>query len=465
MISPPYANVATLQAVRDLQILDTPMERPYDDIVALACHLFDVPMSSVTLVDEHRQWFKAQVGLGCTESDIESSFCAHAVRNDETLIVENALLDPRFARSRLVVDEPHIRFYAGAPIYADGVGVGTVCVLDYRPRHPGFEQIAMLEALARQVGELLTLRQVARRLARSEARFEAFMAHAPVAAYIKDEAGRYLYMSPYAEKMYQASIEEITGSEDARWMSPETVAALRRHEDEVRESGRAIQREFRATTPDGIERDWSVSKFPFEDPSGGSLIGAVASDITAIKDAERLVSRHLAASRQYAERLEDTNYQLEVLAATDGLTGLLNRRAFNAETVARIGQGGFSIVMMDVDHFKRHNDAFGHAAGDLVLQRVASILQETVRADDLAGRVGGEEFALLLHGADVAGARRIAERVRTSVEIGPWDDRPVTASLGVTAWIPGDTLERILARADRALYDAKQAGRDRVVVV
>ena len=465
MIASPHKPASrSLRVVRDLEILDTPMERPYDDAVALACHVFDAPMGAVTIIDEHRQWFKASVGLICSETDIESSFCAHAVRNGETLIVEDARIDHRFMANRLVTSEPHIRFYVGAPVYADDVPIGTVCVIDYRPRRADREAVDALEALARQVGELLGTRRMARRLARTEARFEAFMAHAPLAAYIKDDEGRYLYLSPYAEDAFGARVDEVEGTVDTRWVSPSVLAALREHEAEVRATGRAVQREFTTDLDGKAERDWSVVKFPFDDPGGGRLIGAVASDVTVLKDAQRLIARHLAASRQYAERLEDTNLHLETLAATDGLTGLLNRRAFHAEVVARSAQGGFALVMLDVDRFKAYNDAFGHGAGDTVLQRIAEILKDVSRADDLVGRLGGEEFAVLLHNVDLAGASRIAERLRTSVEVGPWSERPVTASLGVTVWEPGDTLERLLKRTDRALYDAKEGGRDRVVL-
>lgn len=440
------------------------MEEPYDDVVALAAYVFDAPMASVTLIDEHRQWFKAQTGLNCSETDIESSFCAHAVEKRETLIVEDACLDPRFVNNALVVDEPFIRFYAGAPIYADGVAVGTVCVIDYRPRRPLIEQIAMLETLARQVGVLLSLRQTSRRLVQSEARFETFMAHAPILAYIKDEEGRYVYMSPLGGEAYGAEIDEITGTADSSWIDSETLAELHRHEEEVRESGRAIRRDFRATVADGVARDWSVVKFPFEDPSGGRLIGAIAHDVTMQKDAERLVARHLAASRSYAERLEDTNLLLETLAATDGLTGLLNQRAFQAEYAARLTEGEFALVMVDIDRFKALNDDFGHQEGDAVIQRIAMILKVSTRAHDLVGRLGGEEFAVLLHGADLACATRAAERMRTAIEVGPWENRPVTASFGVAVWTSGDTREGLLHRADNALYRAKQAGRDRVAI-
>ncbi len=460
--TPRHDPSARLQALRGLQILDTPSEQAYDDVVALATHIFDVPMAAVTLLDERRQWFKARVGLLCSETDIESSFCYHAVKKDATLVVEDSHLDPRFAKNALVLGEPFIRFYAGAPVYVDDVAVGAVCVIDYRPRRPMREQIEQLEALARQVGVILSLRQTALRLARSEARFEAFMAHAPIAAYIKDDEGRYLYMSPFGVAAYGDGAE-VQGTLDEAWIDPETLADLRRHEKEVRESGQARRREFRTTLADGDERDWSVVKFPFEDPSGGSLLGAVATDVTLQKDAERQLGRFLAASRRYAEQLEDTNMELEKVASTDGLTGVLNHKAFKEEFDVRLAAGRLSLIMLDVDRFKSVNDDYGHLEGDAVLRRVATILREYVQPDDLVGRLGGEEFAIVLQGATQISATAVAESLRHAVESADWSCRPITASFGVATWVPGDTRESLLDRADRAMYKAKGSGRDCVV--
>jgi diguanylate cyclase (GGDEF)-like protein len=162
------------------------------------------------------------------------------------------------------------------------------------------------------------------------------------------------------------------------------------------------------------------------------------------------------------------------LAARDGLTGLYNRRSFDellAQVVAREerkSHGGFALLMLDLDHFKKLNDTFGHPAGDAALRHVAHTLGQRLRKNDVLARFGGEEFTVILDGADLAKAGELAERVREALEKGhivfEGARLAVTASLGLAVW-PGDGREpaTLLAAADRALYAAKQAGRNRVV--
>lgn len=156
-------------------------------------------------------------------------------------------------------------------------------------------------------------------------------------------------------------------------------------------------------------------------------------------------------------------------AVADPMTGLYNRltlsaRFAEAQREAAGAGGPIGVVMLDVDHFKRINDTHGHERGDAVLVELASRLRSTLRASDLAYRVGGEEFVLLLPGRDVDDAVRVAERVRRAVAAAPVAGLPVTVSAGV-AVTRGDagTLAALLRDADRALYAAKAAGRDRVL--
>ncbi len=165
--------------------------------------------------------------------------------------------------------------------------------------------------------------------------------------------------------------------------------------------------------------------------------------------------------------------QLRALAATDGLTGLANRRVFldrlGAEmSRARRYAGPLSLLLLDVDHFKKINDTHGHPGGDEVLREVARSLKGFARETDLICRYGGEEFAALLPNTDEGGARVLAERIRAGIEAlaVTWETRtiPVRASFGVTTSEgEGDTAEALVTRADQALYAAKQGGRNRVV--
>ncbi len=163
------------------------------------------------------------------------------------------------------------------------------------------------------------------------------------------------------------------------------------------------------------------------------------------------------------------NRELELLATVDTLTGLYNRRYLNqvlAREVALVERhgGNFSLILLDVDHFKRVNDQFGHHHGDLVLTGVGDILKGRVRASDTAGRWGGEEFLVLCPGTSPAEAAVVAESLRQAIAAHAFAAvGPCTASFGVACYRPGDSTRQLEQRADQAMYQAKTSGRNRVV--
>lgn len=151
-----------LQALADCRILDTLPEPCFDHIVGLAANACDTPIALFSLVDESRQWFKARVGLDAQETARDVSFCAHAVASDELLVVEDARKDPRFLGNALVLDKPNIRFYAGVPVHARvGQPLGTLCVIDQRPRTLSASGRAILKGLAREIEAQLDIRRIA----------------------------------------------------------------------------------------------------------------------------------------------------------------------------------------------------------------------------------------------------------------------------------------------------------------
>jgi diguanylate cyclase (GGDEF)-like protein len=163
----------------------------------------------------------------------------------------------------------------------------------------------------------------------------------------------------------------------------------------------------------------------------------------------------------------------ELLAASDALTGAMSRGAILPlieRSVKRAARSGIPacVAMIDLDWFKSINDRFGHLAGDQVLRRVVDCVRECLRTSDVIGRYGGEEFVLLLHGADANGAARLVERIRTAVSMADWSDiaagLKVSVSCGITSARPTDSLDDVLARADQALYEAKRGGRDQLRV-
>ncbi|AFL89391.1 GAF domain-containing protein [Terriglobus roseus DSM 18391] len=151
--------LARLEKLRSFAVLDSLPEQGYEDVTALASFICGTPISLISFVDEQRQWFKSEVGLGARETPRTQSFCANTISTRETLVVEDARTDPRFRDNPLVLGNPNIRFYAGAPIVQDGYVLGTVCVIDTVPRTLSLKQLAALESLARQVSMLLDQRK------------------------------------------------------------------------------------------------------------------------------------------------------------------------------------------------------------------------------------------------------------------------------------------------------------------
>ncbi len=161
----PVNEAERLRVLREYQILDTSPEQEYDDIVALAAQICGMPLASITLVDETRQWFKASVGFDVTETPRELSLCAHAIqrRDDDLMIVPDAREDARFRELGNVTGEPHIRFYAGAPLVNhEGWALGTLCVIDRQPRELTPDQQRALRVLRRHVVNALELRRMVR---------------------------------------------------------------------------------------------------------------------------------------------------------------------------------------------------------------------------------------------------------------------------------------------------------------
>lgn len=148
-------------ALRAYEILDTPREEEFDEVVRVVSAICGTPISVINLIDSSRQWFKAEVGLGVRETPLPASICAHAILQPDLFIVPDTLQDPRFADNPLVTGEPHLRFYAGALLESpEGLPLGTICVLDYQPRALDEDQKALLRLTARQIMKMMELRRL-----------------------------------------------------------------------------------------------------------------------------------------------------------------------------------------------------------------------------------------------------------------------------------------------------------------
>jgi diguanylate cyclase (GGDEF)-like protein len=308
-----------LDALERQQITDTPEDENFERVVRLACAAMQAPIGTISLIDSERQWFKASQGMNVRQTPREHAFCAHAIRNDDVMVVEDATKDPRFASNPLVTCEDGIRFYAGAPLKTrEGFNLGTLCVIDNIPRTISQRDKDLLADMAGIVVNEMELRR-------------------------------------------RVGTDALTGLYTRRFL-------------------------------------------------------------------DELGMRELARAR----------------------------REFTPLTAAFI----------DADHFKSINDTFGHPAGDAVLRGLGPAIRPALRASDLLGRYGGEEFVLLLPGTTLAQAAPVLERVRQQIEamtIGELKGRKVTASIGAAELAPEDIgIADLLARADEAVYRAKQSGRNRV---
>jgi GAF domain-containing protein len=145
-------DAARVDALQKYAILDSEPEQAFDDLTLLASYVCKTPMALISLVDGDRQWFKAKVGISATETSRDIAFCSTAIQQQDVFVVPDALQDERFRTNPLVISEPNIRFYAGAPlINEDGYALGTLCVIDRTPRNLAADQEAALKALSRLV--------------------------------------------------------------------------------------------------------------------------------------------------------------------------------------------------------------------------------------------------------------------------------------------------------------------------
>lgn len=201
---------------------------------------------------------------------------------------------------------------------------------------------------------------------------------------------------------------------------------------------------------------------------------AMAAQASQVSESLRRLDGALAGSRGEIQQLTEALARMREEADTDALTGLRNRRGFDRELARLASEGDLlvgqtSLLILDIDHFKRVNDTCGHPFGDRVLQGVARTVASMVKGRDLAARIGGEEFAVLLPDTPLAGALRVAEQIRLSMAgiriRRPAGDKPldpVTLSVGVAQRLVSESLEAWFERADKALYKAKNSGRNRV---
>ncbi len=317
-----------------------------------------------------------------------------------------------------------------------------------------FGTVAMAIVVRQLQRHAKTLYQTLAKLQDSENRFRSFMDNSNFIAWMKDEQGRYVFMSKPSEKFFAGPPEAWSGRTDFEIFPPTLAQSIRDNDEAALRAGHAVTIEESATAQDGDTLHWLSSRFPYTDSAGRRYVGGIAVDITA---------------RKVAEEKADN------LAFYDPLTHLPNRRllldrlAHALNTSARQQHLG-ALFFIDLDNFKTLNDTYGHKRGDLLLQHVAQRLSQSIRKGDTLARLGGDEFVLLLENlaSDPLQAAKQSESVAEKILCvlrQPYEIEHQlhnsTPSIGIT--LIGETEESIeepLRRADLAMYEAKSAGRN-----
>jgi diguanylate cyclase len=315
-IAPIPANEAErLAALRNLNVLDTGPELEFYALVHVASLVCQVPVSLISLVDDERQWFKANIGLpGASETPRDIAFCSHAILDDALFEVPDATQDSRFFDNPLVTNAPDIRFYAGAPIrLSDGNRVGTLCVIDREPRHLTDTQRSILRYLAAASAAALEGRraiqlqdQFLQDLRESEGRFRTLSESSPFGVYYANAQGEYSYTNHQWQQIYGRGLAASLGH---LWMD----AVHPEDRDHVVDcwrntvtNGREFSLEFRVVREDASSRRVHSRARPILDDGGQitSFVGAIEDVTEHYQMLERLAANELAIQHE-KQRLEN----------------------------------------------------------------------------------------------------------------------------------------------------------------
>ena len=289
---PISSEAARLQALKGYQILDTLPEAAYDRFVRLARMYFKVPIALVSLVDDDRQWFKACDGLSLTETPRSMSFCAHALTGTGVLVIPDTHADPRFIDNALVTGDPHLRFYACAPLVTlDGHGLGTLCILDVVPRDAlSADECELLQHLADSVMSELELRRTVARLAHQEAVYASVLDASLDAIIVMDGQGSITEWNPAAETLFGYHRTEVIGQELSQCIiPPELRQAHQRGLARYLQSGEGTVLGRRLELP-ALRRDGQIFVCEIAitalDLPGERLFTAAVRDLTDMKAAQ-----------------------------------------------------------------------------------------------------------------------------------------------------------------------------------
>ena len=442
------------QALNELEIVDSGAESAFDGLVQAASAICGTPIALISLIDHDRQWFKANVGLeGVKETPRCISFCTHAIKQSELFVVEDAQIDPEFSGNPLVTGDPHIRFYAGAPLrLSSGATVGTLCVIGLQPMRLDEDQRKVLCNLSKTAVHLLEGRRAERMEAKYRQEAEQISADMPIGLFATDAAGGCYYTNERWQDLYGLSLEESLGNGWTETIHPEDRSAVFAEWIQAAKEQRQFQKTFRLLRHDGsVIHVQSQAKAQRDDAGTTTHFLGFVQDVTT----------EVALN---AEILFQANH--------DHLTGLFNRRAFEiclsqCVTQLREAEGpDHALLYIDLDQFKIVNDTVGHAAGDRLLVEVAGLLKPFQSHQASLARLGGDEFALLLPNCNVTRAEETAQLIIETFEVFRFQARNQQFRVGVSIGVVPLQEQNlrpnaVMQAADTSCFIAKERGRNR----
>ena len=452
--------LATLQA---LQILDTMPSRDFTSLVRLARDLLDVPISAVSLVDQHRQWFKAVEGLDYKETPREIAFCAHTICSPEPLVVHDATKDERFRGNALVIDCPKIRFYAGIPLQlVDGLRLGSLCVFDTMPRTMTGSELARLQHLSEMAIALLN--NHARSLQTSQQ-----------AEIIEEQEQRLLKKHNLLESACElgklGAWERDVGTGQLSW----TEGMFSLHEmtwaDRNITEHLDLYPEPERTRLAALMADADRAKRPFRFEGRMYTTKGKLRWVRLVSEVELAGDRFVRRYGLMQDVTEETVLleRVKHLANSDELTGLANRRALRRRLAelskSREMPAAITLLALDLDGFKEINDTHGHAAGDACLRRMTGRLRAALGPGVLVARTGGDEFAFIWTGTEGPVPDDLIEKIFEAVHAPIiWRGHGFHLSCSIGAATRQDgcrfNADDLLHEADLALYEAKREGKN-----
>ncbi len=316
-----------LRVLLDLNILDTAAEERFDRITRMAARLFGVPMAFVSLVDADRLWFKSQVGFPFSETPADKAFCTHAIRQDEMLVVCDAMADERFASSPYVTGFPGVRFYAGVPIAANGAHIGTLCLVDTVAREFGEDERAILRDLGAMVANEVAaraLQEAQERQRRSEAALRTLLDRLPDSVLLLDEQGAVVSGNPAAEALFGLDAAALAGRPAAALLG---VPAA-----QLAPGAGVLRFDCSVTGPDGLRQvEAALSRLEID---GREHLVLGIHDVSERRAA--LAAAHAAEERRRAYFRTATHELRTPMASILGFSELLLKREFDLATAREL---------------------------------------------------------------------------------------------------------------------------------